>query len=147
MWFGERRSHLGPSLLYRASLNQVLERADIVTIHVPLTEATRNLISRQAIARMKAEAILVNTARGGIVDETALAEALGAGRLLAAGLDVFENEPPRSDNPLLRLPNVVLTPHISAGTRDAMRQKLAAIFANLGRFFDGKELHNRVRFP
>lgn len=133
--------------LRRAALDEVLERADVVTIHIPLTEETRNLISRQAIARMKPAAILVNTARGGIVDEAALAEALGAGRLLAAGLDVFEHEPPLPDNPLLGLPNVVLTPHVSAGTRDAMRQKLAAIFANLERFFDGGELRNRVAFP
>jgi phosphoglycerate dehydrogenase-like enzyme len=133
--------------LRRAPLDEVLEHADVVTIHIPLTEETRNLISRRAIARMKPDAILVNTARGGIVDEAALAEALGAGRLLAAGLDVFENEPPQSDNPLLGLPNVVLTPHVSAGTRDAMRQKLAAIFANLARFFDGNELRNRVAFP
>lgn len=133
--------------LRRAPLDEVLERADVVTIHIPLTDETRNLISRRAIARMKPDAILVNTARGGIVDEAALAEALGAGRLLAAGLDVFEDEPPRPDNRLLGLPNVVLTPHVSAGTRDAMRQKLAAIFANLARFFDGNELRNRVAFP
>lgn len=133
--------------LRAGSLDEVLRGADILTIHVPLTNATRGLIGRSAIRRMKPGAILVNTARGGIVDEAALVEALGSGHLLAAGLDVFETEPPRPDDPLLALPNVVLTPHISAGTTDAMRQKMEAIFANLARFFATGELENRVSFP
>jgi len=91
--------------------------------------------------------VVVNTARGGIIDEIALAGALQSGHVLAAGLDVFEKEPPAPDNPLLALPNVVLTPHIAAGTGDAMRQKMAAIFANLRRFFSGEPLANRVTFP
>jgi phosphoglycerate dehydrogenase-like enzyme len=131
----------------RGSLDEVLSAADVLTIHVPLTDATRGLIGREAIAKLKAGAIVVNTARGGIVDEVALAEALKSGHVLAAGLDVFEHEPPQPDNPLLALPNVVVTPHISAGTRDAMRQKMAAIFANLGRFFRGEKLANQVIFP
>lgn len=77
----------------------------------------------------------------------ALADALASGHVLAAGLDVFEDEPLRIDSPLVKMHNVILTPHISAGTRDAMRQKMAAIFANLGRFFAGGELENRVTFP
>ena len=118
-----------------------------MTIHVPLTTETRGLIGRDALSRLKPGAILVNTARGGIVDEAALAEALKSGHVLAAGLDVFETEPPDPNNPLLELPNVVLTPHISAGFRDAMRQKMAAIFANLDRFFRGEPLANQVKFP
>jgi phosphoglycerate dehydrogenase-like enzyme len=130
-----------------ASLDEVLSAADILTIHVPLTDSTRSLIGRAAIARLKSEAIVVNTARGGIIDEHALADALTTGRLLAAGLDVFEEEPPYPNSPLLSLPNVVLTPHISAGTRDAMRQKMQALFANLRQFFKSGELENRVIFP
>ena len=130
--------------LRAAPFEEVLAAADVLTLHIPLTEGSRGLIGRTALAAMKPGAILVNTARGGIVDDTALAEALASGHLLAAGLDVFETEPPAPDHPLMRLPNVVLTPHISAGTRDAMRQKMAAIFDNLRRFREGQPLRNRV---
>lgn len=140
----ERERSLG---LRAGGLDATLAAADILTIHVPLTEKTRGLIGRDEIARLKPGAIVVNTARGGIIDETALAEALAGGHVLAAGLDVFEHEPPRPDNPLLAMANVVLTPHISAGTRDAMRQKMDAVFANLQRFFDGGVLENVVTFP
>lgn len=129
------------------SLDEVLKAADVLTIHVPLTNRTRGLIGRDAIAKLKPGVIVVNTARGGIIDEIALAEALTSGHVLAAALDVFEKEPPAPDNPLLALPNVIVTPHISAGTRDAMQQKLAAIFANLRRFFRGEKLANQVTFP
>jgi phosphoglycerate dehydrogenase-like enzyme len=133
--------------LRRASLDEVLAAADILTVHVPLTPSTRGLLGRAAIARLKPGCIVVNTARGGIIDEAALAEALTSGHVLAAGLDVFEGEPLSPQSPLMSLPNVVLSPHISAGTRDAMRQKMAAIFANLRCFFSGGELENRVTFP
>ena len=128
-------------------LDEVLAAADVLTIHVPLTEATRGLIGGAALAKLKPGAIVVNTARGGIVDEAALADALRSGQVLAAGLDVFEQEPPGPDNPLLDLPNVVLTPHISAGTADAMQEKMSALFDNLRRFFASGELDNRVTFP
>ncbi len=140
----ERAAALG---LRRGELDDVLRAADVLTVHVPLTERTRGLIDAAALERLKPGAIVVNTARGGIVDETALSEALVSGHVLAAGLDVFETEPPAAGNPLLRLPNVVLSPHISAGTRDAMRQKMDALFANLHRFFTTGALLNQVRFP
>ena len=127
-----------------ASFDDTLAKADVLTIHVPLTAQTRHLIDRAAIARMKPGAILVNTARGGIVDDGALADALRSGKLLAAGLDVFEQEPPQKGNPLFTLPNVVLTPHISAGSRDAMVQKMTAVFDNIRRFYRGEALANRV---
>jgi phosphoglycerate dehydrogenase-like enzyme len=130
-----------------APLEEVLAAADVLTLHVPLTPSTRGIIGRLALARVKPGAIVVNTARGGLIDEVALAEALGAGRVLAAGLDVFADEPPARDSPLLGLASVVLTPHISAGTRDAMRQKMTAIFDNLERFFAGGALANQVRLP
>ncbi len=133
--------------LRQGSLDDVLAAADVLTIHVPLTEGTRGVIGAAALAKLKPGAILVNTARGGIVDERALAQALESGHVLAAGLDVFEGEPPGPDNPLFALPNVVLTPHISAGTEDAMKQKMGSLFANLRRFFASGELANRVTFP
>ncbi len=103
-------------------LDAMLARADIVSIHTPLTAETRGLLGRGRLAHMKPGAVLVNTARGGIVDEAALAEALAAGRLAGAGLDVFENEPPEAGNPLLALPNVVLSPHMAGITEDSARR-------------------------
>ncbi len=105
-----------------ASLDDVLARADVISIHVPLTSETRGLIGAERLVRMKPSAILVNTARGGIVDEPALAAALAGGRLGGAGIDVFEQEPPAPDNSLFRLPNVVLSPHVAGITEDSARR-------------------------
>jgi glyoxylate reductase len=98
------------------ALDELLQRSDFVSIHVALTPQTRDLLSVDNIALMKPGAVVVNTARGGIVNEQALADALIDGRLLAAGVDVFEREPVPADNPLLGLPNVVVTPHIGSAT-------------------------------
>lgn len=98
------------------SLEELLLRSDFVSVHLALTEATRNLLDADRIATMKPGAVLVNTARGGIVDEHALAQALDDGHLYAAGLDVFEREPIAMDNPLLQHPRVVLVPHIGSAT-------------------------------
>lgn len=141
---GDQERCLG---LRSGTLDEVLASADVLTLHVPLTPATRGLIGRNEIAKLKPGAIIVNTARGGLIDEDALVEALRSGHVLAAGLDVFEREPPSPEHPLLSLPNVVLTPHIAAGTRDAMRQKMQAIFDNIERFFATGDLENRVVFP
>ena len=124
--------------------DELLRRSDVLSLHVPLTAATRGLIGREALAAMKPDAILVNTARGGIVDEDALAVALAGGRLAAAGLDVFAREPPDPAHPLFALRNVVVTPHIAAGTRDALTTKMHAAFANMERFFRGEPLANEV---
>ncbi|MBI1917912.1 MAG: C-terminal binding protein [Planctomycetes bacterium] len=96
-----------------ASLDEVLSQADVVSVHCPLTPDTRHLIDEQALRRMKPTAVLLNTARGPIVDEAALARALTENRIAGAGLDVLEQEPPDPTSPLLRLDNVVLTPHIA----------------------------------
>lgn len=130
-----------------ASLDTLLTEAEIVTLHLPVTAASRNLIDPAAIARMRPGAVLVNTARGGLVDEVALAAALREGRLLAAGLDVFATEPPPAEHPLLALPNVVLTPHISAGTLDAFEEKLSAALANVAAFLAGRPADNLVTLP
>jgi len=101
-------------------LGPLLAQADFVSIHVPLTKETRNLIGKDALAAMKPTAVLVNTARGGIVDEVAVAEAVKAGRPAGAGLDVVVDEPLKPNHPLNRVPNIVLTPHVAGVTEEAM---------------------------
>ncbi len=98
------------------SLEEVLQCSDFVSVHLALNSATRNLLDAEKIAAMKPGAILINTARGGIVNEQAVAQALDSGHLFAVGLDVFEREPVAMDNPLLQHPRVVLTPHIGSAT-------------------------------
>lgn len=111
-----------------AELDDLLTESDFVCITVALADDTRNLIDARRLALMKRDAVLVNTARGGIVDEDALADALSHHRLAAAGLDVFAREPVPVDHPLLSLPNVVVTPHIGSAT-EATREKMADIAA------------------
>jgi D-3-phosphoglycerate dehydrogenase len=100
----------------------LLREADVVTLHVPLTERTRHSLSTREFASMKPDAVLVNASRGGVVDETALHDALTSGRLRAAAIDVFEREPVLPDHPLLRLPNVLALPHLGASTSEAQRR-------------------------
>lgn len=126
------------------TLESLLGEADIVSLHVPVTPETRGFVDAQWLRRMKPGSVLVNTARGALVDEAALVRALTAGPLAGAALDVLNQEPPEPGNPLLRLENVLLTPHIAAGTRDAMAQKMSAAFANMVRFTRGEPLRNLV---
>lgn len=102
-----------------ATFDEVIERADVVSAHVPLTEATRNLIGAPQIARMKKGVLILNVARGGVVDEAALLDALQSRHVAGAALDVFEQEPLPADHPFRTLPNVVLTPHLGASTSEA----------------------------
>ena len=102
-------------------VKELLQRADFVTVHVPLNDATRRLIDADALTLMKPDARLINVARGGVVDESALAAALRDGRLAGAAIDVYEQEPP-TVSPLLDAPNTVLTPHLGASTREAQQK-------------------------
>jgi len=120
-----------------SSFEDLLAACDIVSLHVPLTADTRHMINAETLRRMRPTAFLINTARGPLVDEPALVAALESAAIAGAGLDVFEHEPLPADHPLLRLPNVVLTPHISAGTKDALIAKMDACFANIGRVARG----------
>ena len=126
------------------SLDRLLAESDVVSLHVPLTPETRGLLDRAGISRMKPGAILVNTARGGLVDEAALVEALRTGRLAAAGLDVFAEEPLRPDNPLLALDNVVLAPHVAWLTRGTLVRSLEVAVENCRRLGAGEPLLHRV---
>jgi D-3-phosphoglycerate dehydrogenase len=113
----ERAAQLGVEAV--AGLDQLLPQVDFVTVHTPLTEETRNLIGAREIAAMKRGSCVLNCARGGIINEDALAEALRSGQLAGAALDVFVQEPPPADHPLLKLPNVIFTPHLGASTVEA----------------------------
>jgi phosphoglycerate dehydrogenase-like enzyme len=126
------------------SLSDLLAASDVVSLHLPLTAATEGMIDADALATMKADAVLVNTSRGAIVDEAALVAALREGRLAAAGLDVFATEPVEADNPLLRLDNVVVTPHVTWYTADTMRRYLVHAVDNCERLRDGRHLVNLV---
>lgn len=103
-------------------LDRLLETADVISLHVPLTDETRGLINEAALARMKKGVFILNASRGGVVDEAALARALVEGRIAGAGLDVFETEPLYPESPLLSAPNLVLTPHLGASTKEAQLQ-------------------------
>ncbi len=105
----------------RDSLETLAAEADVISIHVPLSKATRHLVGASVLRAMKPSAFLVNTSRGGLVDEAALVAALKAGEIRGAGLDVFEEEPPAADNPLLALDSVVLSPHVAGVTQSSMR--------------------------
>ncbi len=126
------------------TLPALLGEADIVSLHAPLTPTTAHLIDAAAIARMKPGAVVVNTARGGLVDTPALAAALSDGRLSAAGIDVFEDEPVAAANPLLALPNVLLAPHIAWLTTGTFARSFALAAENCRRLREGAPLLHRV---
>lgn len=126
------------------TLPDLLTASDIVSLHLPLNDATAGLLDAPALARLGPGAVLINTSRGPIVDESALADALRSGRLAAAGLDVFAVEPVPPDNPLLALDNVVLTPHVTWYTADTMRRYLIEAVDNCARLRDGTDLVNLV---
>lgn len=123
--------------LYPVSLDALLSASDVVTLHVPLLDATRGLIGAEKLGSMKRGSLLVNCARGGLVDEGALAAALVSGHLAGAALDVFEQEPLR-DSPLLTAPNLILTPHVAASTREAQAQVSTDVAEAVLDFFAGK---------
>jgi phosphoglycerate dehydrogenase-like enzyme len=122
----------------QVELDELLSRSDIVSLHLPLTNETRGFIGREQLARMKSSAILINTARGPVVDQSALVEALDQHRLAGAGLDVFDIEPPLpSDHPILHAPNTVLVPHIGFETAEAMSAKADIALHHLENFLNG----------
>lgn len=126
------------------ALPDLLAEADIVSLHVPLTPETANMIDARSIARMKPGAILVNTARGGLVDEGDLVEALIHGRIAAAGLDVFVREPVAPDNALLTMDNVVVAPHVAWLTPETLARSLGVAAENCRRLAAGEALLHRV---
>jgi glycerate dehydrogenase len=124
----------------RISFAEVLSRSDIISLHCPLTESTRNLIDAEELRQLKPGAILINTARGGLVDEVALLAALQGGRIGGAGIDVLRSEPPRDGNVLIEveLPNLIVTPHTAWASREAMQALAEQVIENLEAFVRGE---------
>lgn len=141
----EHASRFG--IQFTTDLDEVLRRADFVTLHTPLTEATRGLIGERELALMKPTARLINCARGGLIDEEALLRALDEGRLAGAALDVFAQEPPPPDHPLLRHPKVVLTPHLGGSTREAQASVAEEIAQQILAVLEGRLPHHAVNAP
>jgi len=118
--------------------DDIFERSDVISLHSPLTEDTRELINATTIADMKRSALLINTARGPLICEADLAEALNSGRIAGAGLDVLSSEPPAADNPLLTAKNCIITPHIAWATQASRARLIATATANLKAFLAGQ---------
>ena len=123
-------------------LEELLYNCDIISLHVPLNESTKGLIGKDEIALMKPDAVLINTARGPIVDSEALAEALNNGKIAGAAVDVFENEPPVSkDHPLLHAKNLIATPHVAFATKEALVKRAIIDFDNVKCWMEGKPVN------
>jgi len=135
--FGADRGRAAAVGAVALPLEELLGRADVVSLHLRLSDATRGLLGPERIARLKPTAFLVNTARGALVDKEALVTALREGRLAGAGLDVFHEEPLPAGDPLLTLPNVVLTPHNAGATREVIEAGLSRAVENIENFFRG----------
>jgi D-3-phosphoglycerate dehydrogenase/(S)-sulfolactate dehydrogenase len=140
----EAASKLGVTLV---ALDELWGLADVISLHIPLTEQTRNLVDAQVLARMKKGALLVNCARGGIIDEQALADALASGHLGGAALDVFDKEPPPPDHPLLKLDGFICTPHLGASTEEAQAAVAVAVAEQLALYLRDGVVKNAVNVP
>jgi len=131
-WSRTQRQEVTEMGIPYVSLEELMRRSDIISLHVPMTPETNGLISKEMLALCKPTAILINTARGKVVDMNALAEALREGRMAGAGIDVYEKEPPLPQNhPLLNAPNCVLVPHVGYATREAFDDRIGIVLGNL----------------
>lgn len=126
-----------PGVRY-VDLDTLLAQCDVVSLHTPLTAETKGLMNKERIGLMKKNAVLINTARGPVVDSQALADALNEGRIAGACIDVFENEPPvRKDHPLFGAPHTIVTPHVAFATREALVKRAVIVFDNVVKYLDG----------
>ncbi len=134
----DRTAKIMPPFARAVSLETIFRLSDVVTLHCPLTPQTHMLVNAERLSWMKRTALLLNTSRGLLVDEAALAYALNSGRLAGAGLDVLSSEPPSADNPLLRARNCIITPHMAWGTRAARSRLLQIAVENVRAFLQGR---------
>ena len=126
-----------PSFAQYADLETLFRKSDVISLHCPLTAETKNLVNSDRLAWVKPTSFLLNTSRGQLIDEHALAEALNSGRLAGAGVDVLSSEPPPANNPLLQARNCLITPHLAWGTRAARLRLMKTAVENLRAFLDG----------
>ncbi|MDY5007424.1 2-hydroxyacid dehydrogenase [Candidatus Allofournierella merdipullorum] len=139
---GDHSHKPNTDLITYLPLTEVLAQADILSLHCPLNDSTRGLIGAEAIARMKPGALLLNAARGPVVDSAALAAALNEGRLGGAGVDVFETEPPLpADHPLLHTLNTIVTPHVAFATAESMEKRAEIVFHSLDCWLEGHQIN------
>ena len=127
-----------PAGIEKADLEVLLATSDVISLHCPLTDTTRHLINRDTLSKMRPSAILINTGRGPLVDDQAVASALAKGQLAAFCADVLTEEPPKADNPLLSLPNAFITPHIAWATEEARSRLLQVAISNVRAFLNAK---------
>lgn len=140
--YSRSRHSDAPSYVREVEMDELLASSDIVILHCPLTHETRGLIGEKELERMKSSAILVNVARGPVVDEKALCEALEKGEIRGALVDVFDKEPPLSlDTPLLSAPNTLLTPHVAFATKESMSLRAEIVFENLRAWMEGQQIN------
>lgn len=138
------KKELSGSAIRQVDREELFEKSDVISIHCPLFDDTKNLINRDSIALMKKSALIINTARGGCIDEAALADALNTGRIAGAAVDVVTAEPMTKDNPLLTAKNMIITPHIAWAPRETRARLLEVVGDNLGAFVRG-EPRNVIR--
>ncbi len=126
-------------------LKELMEQSDIVTLHCPVTEQSKGMINKESLSFMKEGAILINAARGPVVDSHDLAQALHSGKLAGAGIDVFETEPPLDkEHPLLHTPNTIVTPHVAFATAESMEKRAKIVFDNIHKWLDGNQINKII---
>ena len=130
----------------KVELNELLQKADFITLHVPYTEATKNILSRENLSKTKKGVRIINCARGGLVDESALADLIRSGHIAGAGFDVFSDEP-ATDNPLFQIPNVVCTPHLGAATSEAQENVAIQVAEQMANYLNEGAVENALNMP
>jgi glycerate dehydrogenase len=138
---GSRETDEGRAIAEYVGLDELFASSDVISLHAPLTPETDKLINADAIAKMKNSVIIINTARGGLIDERDLAAALNSGNVYAAGVDVASTEPIAADNPLLTAKNCIITPHIAWGAKESRQRLMDIATANIKGFLDGKPVN------